>query len=638
MNRLVRTGIALGLIAGVVPGVLFGVRFVLANGYLRNGHPNTALFYLQRCSGESVVSIALPVILFFLALSLFTFLIRRVGRGDTDLLSWRAASTFFFIVLFAFVFTRLRGAEWYPSIHSAGGVIASGSIALVLSALAILAWRKAGDIRRCAARLLRWPPVERTLRLRYALLLLLVPVVLTGSHRIARSLAAEDGPSFLFLTVDTLRADRLSVYGNPRNTSPHIDRLAREGTLFEQGIVQWPKTSPSFASIMTSTYGRRNGVVRFVRLAVPERLVLLGEMLMNRFFRTAAVVTNPNLSTLYRFDQGFEWYTEMWMNYEMKLDRRQDAEFVADRGIEWLGEHGGDGRFFLWLHFTDPHTLYRPPPPFRELYVGDRWYREERRAPLNEGRHDDMHGIPAISHLDDRTQVDYYIAEYDAEIRYMDSQIGRLLGALVDLGLDEKTLIVLTSDHGEGFGEHDYYFEHGRLPYDGCSRVPLIVRLPGRAASPPFIGEPAALIHIVPTALEILGVSPGDENEIEGTSLAGVLEGRTGELPDHVFTESGYADEYCRAVRTRRWKLAYVPDEITRGEMRGVPFELYDLANDPGERENLFDSEPVIAESLKTVLLDWIAGGGPTPALPDTGVVEVDRATRDALRALGYVD
>lgn len=467
-------------------------------------------------------------------------------------------------------------------------------------------------------------------------LLLVVFIVATCS----RVYSASRRPNVLFVTIDTLRADHLGCYGYQRDTSPRIDELAREGVMFSQGIVQWPKTTPSFASMLTGTYGFYNGVTRSVRQSVSGHFDMLAEVLREAGYETVGVVTNPNLARFYHFDQGFETYIEGWRDL-----RWTTADEVTNYAVDWLQQRSGDESrhkpFLMWLHYIDPHSPYSPPKEYRRRYMNDRFYGGVQTADLNSGDWQGIGGIPRVVQVEDpqspgETQdvIDYYVALYDAEIRYMDASIGKLLDAVKELGFEDDTLVVLTADHGESLGEHNYFFEHGVLPYDACSRVPLIVKVPGLKTRASVFDEPVELINVMPTILDAVGVACPEE--VQGTSLVPFMSNDEGALPRYAFTESGNEQDYQRVVRRDHWKLIFVPSPADQKIMSGVPLELYDVENDPHETRNLIDVETEVADELQQVLFDWIATNKLASHAAPGGEVPIDEKTEAALRELGY--
>jgi arylsulfatase A-like enzyme len=270
------------------------------------------------------------------------------------------------------------------------------------------------------------------------------------------------------------------------------------------------------------------------------------------------------------------------------------------------------------------------------MFVGDAHYDAGRRAPLNPGRDDDMHGIPERARLGDHDELAYYVAQYDAEIRYMDHEVGRLLRGIEAALPRERTAVILTADHGESLGEHAYYFEHGRLPYETCTRVPLVVRAPGGLHAARGVERPVTLVDLMPTLLGFAGLAIPEE--AEGRSLVPLLAGA--DDPDRsafVFTQSGYSQAWQRTVRDERWKLVHVRDPADRALMTGAEWELYDLLSDPGETRNLAGEEPEQANRLRAALDAWVAAG-PRNAVLGPGAVRLDADTEERLRRLGYVE
>lgn len=458
-------------------------------------------------------------------------------------------------------------------------------------------------------------------------------VLLVGVNA-AAGLLDDDAPrprlNILLITIDTLRADHLGAYGYDRPTSPNLDRLAREGILFWRAASQWPKTTPSFASMMSSTWPHTNGLIRTTALRMPDRFLMLAELLKAGGYDTRAAVANPNLATVFNFDQGFDTYLDVWKDAE-----RRRTESVTQHGIELLRDTSGKRPFFYWLHYFDPHARYEPPARFARLFVNDKHFDPTWRVPLQRERRKDLGGIPTTANLGNDTRVDYYVAKYDAEIRAVDEQVGILLKELERRGLADKTLVVVTADHGESLGDHNYFFEHGRFPYDSCVRVPLIVRGPGTGAPGRIVRSPVGLIDLAPTLLDLAGLPANPE--AQGKSLRRLLDGERvgGSRWAFTYTESGYAKDYQRSITSERYKLVSVPDPEDRKVMQGRDLELYDLQRDPGETRNVIDEQPKVAEAMKKQLDRWIAESGAPSEAP--AEVTLDKQTEEELRSLGYL-
>ncbi len=636
-REILKKALGRSLSIGIVTGVLFGIGkgavLIHANRYLEFGLTNVALALFRTVLIENALSVAFTVAVVGAAgLALYTLvdlILRR--RAATVALAVGGPVVGTLMVTAWLTVRSLHALPGYPRFRSLEGMLLYGLVSLgfiVASAVALWKVQRVASALGAIVRILGHP--------RMAVSAL---VLLGGLYAAMYGLEHGErppGPNILLITVDTLRADHLGAYGYPRDTSPHIDRLAREGVLFLQAVTQWPKTSPSFASMFTSTYGRTNGLIRLTRQRVADHFVLLAELLRNARYQTAAVVANGNLGKVFNFHQGFDTYVEVWK--EPGHRDSGEAQYVSRHAISWLKREGRKQPFFLWLHSNDPHARYEPPGQFHEMFVGDEYYEGSRRVPLNPGRDQNIGGIPARSHLGQRDEVDYYIAQYDAEIRFTDEQIGAVMRALEDLGLGENTIVILAADHGESLGEHNYYFEHGRFAYDSCARVPLIIRAAALGEPGQVVESPVELIDVVPTILELVGLPP--HPEAEGKSLVPLVAGdeATASRWAYAFTEAGYRNDYQRAIRTTRWKLIYIPDPATQAIMQGRSFELYDIVNDPGETQNLIDLHPEVAKKLKAELFRWMAmqdeASGARPSVP----ARIDPATREQLRTLGYIE
>lgn len=462
----------------------------------------------------------------------------------------------------------------------------------------------------------------------------------------ARPSAAAYAPNVLLVTVDTLRADRLGAYGYAQDTSPTMDALAARGVLFSSAGVQWPKTWPSMASFMTGTHPKTNGIGLVPRI-LPDSFVMLAEIFHRAGYDTAAVVANFNVGRSVGFDQGFDHFVESWEekwqeaspgetfeNAPGRVKAFTDATLVTDQALRWLwDQHGSERPFFLWLHYMDPHGPYLPPTDYASLFEG-----AHASSPIPDRL------LPAYQRQSagGRTITDlaHYQAQYDREIRYFDDQLGRLFEQVEQLDVG-PTLVVLTADHGESMGEHDYYLEHGELPYEPTAHVPLIVAGPGVEDPGRSVDAPVGLIDVAPTLVELAGLTVPEG--FEGASLLGALQGRVdASLPEHVFMQSGTNEESPQlSVRRGRWKLIHVRFPLERRVMTGSEYELYDLAADPGETRNLVDAEPDVVAELARVLDRWYGEGFRADRETRAPAIDVERlapSEREMLKALGYIE
>ncbi|HEX2340615.1 MAG TPA: sulfatase [Vicinamibacterales bacterium] len=391
----------------------------------------------------------------------------------------------------------------------------------------------------------------------------------------------------VLITLDTTRADRLSPYGLMDVSMPHLERLAREGVVFDRATSVAPLTLPAHSSIFTGLFPAAHGVRDNADQPLSAERTTLAEILKAQGFETAAFVASAVLDPGRGLDQGFHKYsgvsqttlTGRTTSLASVESRQRRGDEVMSDAVKWL-DGIGDARFFLWTHLYDPHRPYDPPEPFRSR------------------------------------QFDPYIGE----IAFVDSQIGRLLEALEHRGLLDRTLVVVAGDHGESLGEHGER-DHGIFLYESVLRVPLIVRGPGFA--PRRVGDVVRLVDVMPTILDALDLSAP---AMDGVSLVDVMHG-TRRVDLEVVAESMYPLWFgwspLRALRSGRFKLVDAPRP-----------ELYDLERDPVETRNLFDDRPALADAM-TRRLDALAGGRHT--LRDLNRGAVPAELRDDLAALGYV-
>jgi len=377
------------------------------------------------------------------------------------------------------------------------------------------------------------------------------------------SAAAGTPRHLLFILADTLRADHLSLYGYQRATSPALTRLAAGGVTFTSAIAQKPKTSPSVASLFTGTYPHTHGIVN-CRTPLPRGAVTLAEVLRERRFATHSIVANSNIGTAFQFDQGFESVDEIWTDAGAI-----DASRVTDHALKWLEDRGAahDTRpFFLYVHYVDPHAPYGAPSPWTDRFVDDRFYGKLAHVEVKPGPHA-VGSIRAFVSLPERTtDVDYYVARYDAEVAYLDEHVGRLLEGLRRLGLGQDTLVVFTADHGEALSEHDVFFSHGGFAYDDAARVPLVMASPGRIPAGRVAAGVVQTVSLAPTVLQALGLPRPASMEVEGFwDLASGASPAPQDDEPAAFIEADTVPGSLRtAIRTGRWKLIDNPKGFDR--------------------------------------------------------------------------
>jgi len=402
----------------------------------------------------------------------------------------------------------------------------------------------------------------------------------------------------LFIVLDTLRADHLGCYGYHRNTSPRLDSVAKEGVLFERAYASDVPTQPSYTAMFTGQRGIRTGIVSHSDTEnLPDSVPFLPEILAAKGYATGAVSTLFMMKKY--FARGFNAYMNPVAGNRARL-QQIDADEINAAAIPWLrANYARD--FFLFLHYWDPHSLYKPPAKYRRLFYkkGDPCDPKNRSlAALDE----QVVGPFIRGHLEsireNLTDAEYVIAQYDGEIRYADDGVGEILDLLAELGIEEETLLIITSDHGESMTEHDIFFDHGDV-YEVTIRVPLILRWPKRIPAGRRVRALVQGIDIPATVFDAAGV-PAPE-VFQGKSLLPLARGETEKGYREIFSNQAVWSAK-RTISDGRWKFIRALDN---GYWPAPPRELYDLESDPGEVTNLAEERPHIAEAMELRLHRW---------------------------------
>lgn len=452
----------------------------------------------------------------------------------------------------------------------------------------------------------------------------------TGVYAYSQILQARlrrlEAPNVILISVDTLRADHMSFYGYPRLTTPHLDQLAKESVVFRNTVAPWTKTNQSFAGLFTGKYCYLTGIGRAVASALPRHNFLLSEYLKNRGYLTAAFVSNANLSSYFNYHEGYDTYLELWRKQKGPMHERgwYKADRVTREAVTWLENHR-DRKFFMWIHYIDPHTVYDPPPPYNDLFLNDALSGQYEDLPLEK--------IKPSNRIGQERDPDLYIARYDGAVRFTDKQIHIFLIRLKELALEENTLLIFTSDHGESFVDNHLFFEHGMFVYESCAGVPLFIRYP-RKLKPQWIEETTSLIDVYPTLLGLLDLPPS--RPLQGFNLEPSLTGGAWSRPPHVLIES----DQQLGLRTLEWKLIYAKTNDAEKMGGASPFfELFDLRSDPGEKQNLSGSGVSIENKLEQTLFKEFKGArGDLLTRTNTAAPDVDPETLEQLRSLGYIN
>jgi arylsulfatase A-like enzyme len=460
---------------------------------------------------------------------------------------------------------------------------------------------------RCSDRLRRWR--RAVLGAAGAVVLLIGGGGLVASARLG---TGSEAPHVVLIVIDTLRADRVGCYGSPRQVTPRIDALAGEAVVFQRAYSTAPWTRTAVASLLTGTTPFRHRITAEESThALSPTALTLQEVLRNEGYWTRALLANPH----YRFgiDQNFD---------RLSYCGNCRAEVIFTRAIEFIREHG-DRPFFLLIHNNDPHDSYDYHPGFSTT-PEDSPYRSLRE--LFPARDRPVALDSAVNARDtvilDAAALEEMKANYDGEIAYLDHHLGRFVDALRAQGLWQRTILVLTADHGEEFLDHGGYW-HGGTLYDELLRVPLVVRVPGREGR--VVGQPVSTRDLFATLIDLVHGNLPSASPDTGRTLRPLLEGHS--LPaTPIVAATAFRSRYKHSVIDGDYKLiAYAT---------GQPIGLFNLREDPGERRNLYPVEETRARTLGRLLAAQVAAGGRDGR--SDAATQLEANEREQLRALGY--
>jgi arylsulfatase A-like enzyme len=425
--------------------------------------------------------------------------------------------------------------------------------------------------------------------------------------------------NLLLIGVDSLRSDHMSCYGHPRLTTPHIDRLASDGVLFEDAFSPYIPTVPGYTAMLTGTDVMTNLAVSLApRDPLDPSIRTLAEILGEDGYASACVGFDGSLF------RGFDEYRtyDAWVSWEDGPARK--AELLNTEALPIL-ESLSDKPFFLFLRHMDPHTPYLPPPPFDRMF-----YDKDPCDPAVDTMRPVLDFPPFAEFFRSWmppgiTDIDWVVAAYDSSLAYMDACIQRIITRLKELGLFRNTLIVVTSDHGETLTEHGIHFDHHGL-YDPTIRIPLIYHLPGRLPRGRRVGGFVLQQDLAPTVLEIMGHGEKAVG-MDGRSALPVIDSvRKGNYLEFYLTECTWMRK--RGWRTPHYKLIQALEEDIHGK---PPLELYDLVEDPGEDHNIADERPEVVRSLEARMEGWVS-----KRMRETGNPDPILHNRPSFRSQGY--
>lgn len=440
------------------------------------------------------------------------------------------------------------------------------------------------------------------------------------------STPAEDGTipvpeRIVVIGIDTLRPDHLPFYGYGRDTVPNLAHVAEEeGVVFENAYASSSWTLPSMASVFTSLHPIQHGVVdRDYRLG--EVPTLAGE-LSSAGWTTAALVNHFYVSSLFGFDRGFDQFHEIGVARDFSELDQVRADVVVRTAVEWIEEHA-DRRFYLYLHLFDPHWNYDAPAPWGETFTDPSY-----DGPAT-GRWTYLRQFLPPDRLMPPRDLQHVKDLYDGEILFTDQALGRLFASLRAEDLWDDALVIILSDHGEEFQEHGSV-HHVRTLMEEVLRVPLLLKPPGGRPGwmRPRIGERVRNLDVAPTILELSGVEPPPT--FEGRSLVELL-GSEGEGRE-IFAHTQRYESDKASLHVGDEKLIH---QFTEGRERVA---LFDLAEDPAERENLaavrWERTQALVRELSDAMASMLGRTAPRPE----NAPELSDEVKESLEALGYVE
>jgi arylsulfatase A-like enzyme len=459
------------------------------------------------------------------------------------------------------------------------------------------------------------------------------------------------------IVLDSVRASNCSAYGYERPTTPHLDRLAAEGALYEQATSVGAWTLPVHTSLFTGVYPLRHGVTISAQALGPD-MPTLAEQLAAAGYRTACFSNNAYISSASGLTRGFEHVDELWrrtnprgvslprLSQRIKdLERRgpllrplvgllrrakrarailkawrsrkdSGATYTNERIREWLRDSRDERPFFIFANYMESHEPYLPPYPFNRSFVSGRF--SPWRVVRSTGRRDEILAQQGRARDED---LEILEALYDGTVRYADEKVAELTDMLRATGRLDSTFVAVTSDHGDAFGEHGH-LGHRLTLYEELLRVPLVIRYPARFQARTRVRAPVPIADLHPTILELAGVDVGDNPDFRSL-LADPIERPI--IAENTGPKS-IGGLVSRTLREGNLKLLW------RSDGR---HELYDLAADPTERDNIAARDPGSLRRLIGRLESWMRSMEEQRV--DTSDAEYDDETLERLRGLGYV-
>ncbi len=593
------TAITFALAAALVLALILWFTDEMASAYRSSGHSDVGLLLLSGVLSSFCIAMLAAFLL--LEITLTALAAQRVSP--------LFASVFGAVLASIAALFYLTNLSWFPELFSRVGVLYL--LVLGLAGL-ILSW--------LYVRFRDWQIRTKSTATAALQMLAMVAIVATCTllANSKRQAALDAETNVVIILIDALRSDHLGAYGYDLDTSPNLDEFARESVVFKNSFSQSTHTKPSTASLFTSLYPSQHGVMRgnhrdaqgnFFSDVLDEDFKTMAEYLTEAGFDCAGFLDQGQLHDYMGFSQGFTYYNSYL----------RQAEQINKEFFRWLPANK-HRKFFAYLHYLDVHAPYAPPPEYRDLFMNGK-----SSLVVPEQVADWRKFKKKFDKMKDRLgpeDFDQLRALYDAEIRAMDDDLAVLFNRMKKEGVYDNSLIIITADHGDSFMEHGE-IDHGTTLYEEVLRVPLIVRFPG-AAHTGVIDTPVQSIDVLPTILDYLKIEKGNAL-LMGESVLSFIDKPESGRKNPIFSER----MHLLSIRKGDYKLIY---------NRNLEYaELYDLAKDPGEQNNLFEDSGrlALAEALKRELLEWSTG---IQEIKPAGTgVRLDTKTIEKLKSLGYI-
>lgn len=499
----------------------------------------------------------------------------------------------------------------------------------------------------------------------------------------APAAVAHEKTNVIVITMDTTRFDHLSCYGYHRETTPYLDGFAKESVLFKNAYSPSPWTLPAHASILTGMYPAKHGArdnADFTRyllqrygnelsgslsldvpgfagqtvLSLADENTTIAELLSAQGYKTAGIISGPWCMKKFGIGQGFDFFDDTLYNPDFDLacftiakivagftspldliteygieDWGKSAPQVNDRALHWL-ENNYTHPFFLFLNYFDPHHPYSPPRHFREAdtrnseNVLEKFNNPAGEPGLIKGQRRLLHAVLSKKHTLSESERAALLSLYDSEIRYLDYHLHRLFETLKRLNVYDRTMIVVTSDHGESFGEHDI-MTHGFSLYEGELKVPLVIKYPSSQSRRGVVEDPVSLVDILPTIMSSLGFA-----------LPEGVQGRPWPARGRPLIAESYNNWEKILLYGNRFNrdLKALYDGHFKYIWGTNGCELYEIYNDPKELNNLVEEMPERVTEMQAALDEWLKSFTPETS---RNVTTIDKSTEESLRSLGYL-